>query len=194
MHSGNVKALVLGTQGSTYAIQEQSALAWIEERLLQMQASGEIARLQERLKAKGLESVEHPRAVQGLRHTDTPRTFEKDLTVVVSQDLKDAKGRIIQAAGTRLNPLRQVFSKKSLLFLDGDDAKQLDWALQEYKRSHGLVKLVLVKGPVLQLMRDHEIPFYFDQAGRLSRYFGLEQIPARVSQRKDKLLIEELKL
>ncbi len=194
MHSGNVAALVLGTQGSTYAIQEQSALAWIEERLLQMQASGEIARLQARLKEKGLESVERPRAVQGLRQTDKPRTFEKDLTVVVSQDLKDARGRIIQAAGTRLNPLTKVFSKKSLLFLDGDNAQHLAWALQEYERSHGLVKLVLVKGPVLQLMRDHEIPFYFDQAGRLSRYFGLEQIPARVSQRKDKLLIEELKL
>ncbi len=194
MHSGNLKALVLGTQGSTYAIQEQSALGWIEERLLQMQASGEIERLQARLKAKGFATVERPDAVLGLRSTDKPRIFEKDLTVVVSQDIKDAKGRIIQAAGTRVNPLTQVFSRKSLLFLDGDDVEHLAWALQEYKRSHGLVKLVLVKGPVLQLMRDHDIPFYFDQAGRLSRYFGLEQIPARVSQRKDKLLIEEFKL
>ncbi len=193
MHSGDLKAL-LGTQGTTYVIQEQSALGWIEQRLLQMQASGEIARLQERLKEKGFAAVERPRAVQGLRHTDKPRTFEKDLTVVVSQDIKDAKGRIIQASGTRLNPLRQVFSKKSLLFFDGDDGAHLAWALEEYKRSHGLVKLVLVKGPVLQLMRDHDIPFYFDQAGRLSRYFGLEQIPARVSQGKDKLVIEELKL
>ncbi len=194
MQSGDLKALILGTQGSTYAIQEQSALEWIEQRLLQMQASGEIERLQARLKAKGFAAVERPQAVQGLRPTDQARIFEKDLTVVVSKDIKDAKGRIIQAAGTRINPLRQVFSRKSLLFLDGDDAQHLAWALQEYRRSHGLVKLVLVKGPVLQLMRDHEIPFYFDQAGRLSHYFGLEQVPARVSQRKDKLLIEELKL
>ena len=194
MQSGDLKALVLGTQGSTYAIKEQSALEWIEQRLLQMQASGEIERLQARLKAKGLATVERPQAVQGLCPTDQARIFEKDLTVVVSQDIKDAKGTIIQAAGTRLNPLSRFFSRKSLLFFDGDNPQQLAWALHEYQRSHGLVKLVLVQGPVLQLMRDHEIPFYFDQSGRLSRYFGLEQIPARVSQRKNKLVIEELKL
>ena len=194
MQSGELGAQSLGTQGATYAIQEQSALEWIEERLLVLQGRGEIAALQARLKAKGIASIERPPQVRGLRPTDSPRTFEKDLTVLVSKNIRDAQGRLIQAAGTRINPLNRVFSKKSLLFFNGDSPEQLAWALAEYERSHGLVKLVLVKGPVLQLMRDHELPFYFDQAGRLIRYFNIEQIPARVSQSKDKLLIEELKL
>ena len=43
-------------------------------------------------------------------------------------------------------------------------------------------------------MRQYDIPFYFDQAGKLSQYFQLEQIPAVIRQEKDKLIISEVKL
>ena len=33
------------------------------------------------------------------------------------------------------------------------------------------MKLVLIKGAPLELMRQYDIPFYFDQAGKLSQYF-----------------------
>jgi hypothetical protein len=34
----------------------------------------------------------------------------------------------------RINPLKHMFSRKSLIFFDGDDVKQLNWALEEYKK------------------------------------------------------------
>ncbi len=187
-------ANVLGTQGSVYAIQEQDALQWIEKRLAHMQASGEIARQQDKLKQKVLLSLERPTPVKGLKATEKSRTFEKDLTVTVSEDIQDAHGTLIHAAGTQINPLKTRVCNKTLIFLDGDNPKQLQWALNHYQQKPHLMKLVLVNGPVLQLMRTLDIPLYFDQAGRLVQYFAIEQIPAMVSQVKATLKIMEIKL
>lgn len=194
MLCGDLHAKVLGTQGKTYEIKKQNALTLIDQRLMQLQASGEIARQQATLKAQGIASIEHPSPVKGLKPTTHPRSFEKDLTVVVSKDIRDTHGNLLQKAGTRINPLKKFVSKKTLLFFDGTNTEQLQWALREYQQSQGLCKMVLVNGPPLALMREHELPFYFDQKGRLVQIFGITQVPAKVFQRKDKLFIEELKL
>ena len=184
----------MGTQGPTYAIQEHNALSLIEQRLLALQTSGAIDRAQAVLKQQGIASIEQPKPVQGLRHTDQARRFEKDLSIVVAKDIQGAKGELIQKAGTKINPLKKFFSKKILLFLDGTNTEQLSWAMNEYQKNQGLCKMVLVNGPPLALMRSHALPFYFDQSSRLVHYFGIEQVPAKVFQRGDKLCIEELKL
>ncbi len=194
MLCGDLQAGVLGTQGKTYAIEEQNALHLIEQRLMQLQASGEIERQQAYLKKQGIPSIENPSPIKGLINTTHPRRFEKDLTITVSKDIRDTNGNLIQKAGTRINPLKKFISKKTLLFFDGTNIEQLQWAINEYQQSQGLCKMVLVNGPPLALMREHELPFYFDQKGRLVQTFGITQIPAKVFQRKDKLLIEELKL
>lgn len=184
----------LGVQGPIYDIKEMDALQWIDKKLQAMQASGEIARLQERLKAKALASLEHPVPVKGLKPTETPRTFEKDLTVTLGSDIRDEKGNLIHPMGTRINPLSQKMCHKTLIFFDGEDSAQLQWALNQYQQKKVLTKLVLVKGSALEMMRTYDIPFYFDQAGRLIQYFNIEQIPAQVSQVQDKLHIREIKL
>lgn len=184
----------LGVQGPIYEIKEMDALQWIDKKLQAMQASGEITSYQEKLKTKALASLEHPRPVPGLKPTERPRTFEKDLTITLVSDIRDEKGNLIHPAGTRFNPLSQRICHKTLVFFDGEDNTQLQWALNEYHQKKELTKLVLVKGSALSLMRTHEIPFYFDQAGRLINYFNIEQIPAEVSQVQDKLQIREIKL
>lgn len=186
-------ALNLGVQGSVYEIGEQNALEWITERLTVMQINGEIDAQNQKLKNQALATLERP-APTVLKPTKHERIFEKDLTITVPRDIKDASEKILYLAGTRVNPLKNMFSRKSLIFFDGDDLKQLNWALQEYKNKKGLAKLVLIKGAPLELMRQYDIPFYFDQAGKLSQYFQLEQIPAVIRQEEDKLIISEVKL
>jgi len=183
----------LGVQGSVYEIGEQNALEWITERLIAMQINGEIETQNQKLKNQALATVERP-APTYLKPTKHPRTFFKDLTITVSTDIKDAFGKIIHKAGSRISPFSLSFSRKSLIFFDGDDVAQLNWALEEYKNKKGLAKLVLIKGAPLKLMRQYDIPFYFDQAGKLSQYFKLEQVPATVHQENDQLIISEIKI
>jgi len=189
---GESMALNLGVQGSVYEIGEQNALTWIAEKLRLMEINGEIAAQNQKLKEQALKTLERPTPIY-LKTTQHPRIFEKDLTITVFADIKDVNGTIIHKAGTRINPLKNGWSAKSLIFFDGDDLKQLNWALREYKNKKRLAKLVLIKGAPLELMRRYDIPFYFDQAGKLSQYFELEQVPAIVHQEKDKLMIEEVK-
>lgn len=191
----NSYAVNCGTQGSLYPIKEQSALEMIQQRLAQLEASGEIAKHQQQLKEQAIATIEKPKPITGLTITQHPRVFEKDLTLTVPEDIKGANGEIIHKAGTRINPLanRLIHTKKVLIFLDGDDKKQVQWALNEHQKRKGLAKLVLIKGQPLELMRTFEVPFYFDQSGRLVRYFGFEHVPAMVYQQDDKLMIAEVK-
>ena len=190
---GDIYAANLGAQGSVYDIKEQDALVWITERLTNMEVNGEIEAQNQKLKDKALSTIERPASVSNLKPTKNPRTFEKDLSITIPLDIKDNDGNILQKAGTKINPLISTVTPKSLIFFDGDDPKQLNWALEEYKRKNGLAKLVLVNGAPLELMRQYDIPFYFDQAGKLSEYFKLEQVPATVHQQHEKLIISEIK-
>ena len=184
-----------GAQGAVYPIKEKSALALIQERLNQMQAKGEIEAHQQQLKTQALNTIERPKAVAGLSKTKQARTFEKDISVSMPEDIRDHNGKIIHKAGTRVNPLNNklLATKKVLIFFDGDDKEQVEWALKEHQRRRGLAKLVLVNGKPLELMRTFDTPFYFDQTGRLTRYFGFQQIPAMVYQKGDKLMVAEVK-
>ncbi len=192
----NSYAVNCGTQGAVYPIKEKSALELIQQRLAKMQAKGEIEMYQQQLKSQALNTVERPKPVQGLIKTKHARVFEKDISISVPVDIKGPNGEVIQRAGTWVNPLNNPWlsTRKVLIFLDGEDEKQVEWALQEHQKRRGLVKLVLVNGPVMQLMRDFEVPFYFDQSGRLTRYFGFQQIPAMVYQKGDKLMVAEIKV
>ena len=185
-----------GTQGAVYPVKEKSALELIQQRLANMQASGEIDMRQQQLKSQALNTIEKPKPVSGLIKTKQARTFEKDISVSMPEDIRDHNGKIIHKSGTLVNPLsnKLLATKKVLIFLDGDDNEQVEWALKEHQKRRGLAKLVLVNGKPLELMRAFDTPFYFDQTGRLARYFGFQQIPAMVYQKGDKLMVAEVKL
>lgn len=183
----------LGTYGAIYEIQEQDALEWITQKLEVLQASGALEQQQMKLKEKAKSAIMRPKPVHGLRHTSESRTFFQDLTVTVPHDILGLDGVLIHKAGSRINPLDGMSTSKALVFLDGEDKAQIEWALQEYANREGLAKLVLVNGPIIELMQAHDIPFFFDQAGRLIKKFNIEQVPAIVEQKGNRLMISEIK-
>ena len=192
----NVTALNCGIQGAVYPIKEKNALELIQQRLNEMHAKGEIETHQQKLKTQALNTIEKPKPVSGLIKTKQARIFEKDISVSMPEDIRDHNGKIIHKAGTRVNPLNNklLATKKVLIFLDGDDKQQVEWALKEHQKRRGLAKLVLVSGKPLELTRTFDTPFYFDQTGRLTKYFGFQQIPAMVYQKGDKLMVAEVRL
>ena len=191
----------LGTQGPIYPIKEQDALEWIAHRLNQMDKSGEIQRHQEKLKSQAISSIKRPKAVKNITKTRVARTFEHDLSFVVPYDIKTADGKIIRKAGEVINPLNMNnithLNNKSLIFIDGDDISQVSWALKQYKNlshTHKLAKLILINGSATDLMEKHQVRFYFDQHGKLINHFKIQQVPATIQQKGDKLVISEVKI
>jgi conjugal transfer pilus assembly protein TraW len=191
---GKAGAVDLGTIGPTYEIGEPHLLAFIEQRLREKERSGELQRLAEAARARGIETVRQPPPVEGLRTTERPRTFYVDPSFTLDRNITDPQGRLMFAAGTRKNPLEVVSLSRHLLFFDARDPRQVKHARELSGRYAGRVKPILTGGSYLDLMKAWRIPVYYDQAGTLTRRFGIRQVPALVSQDGLRLRIDELGL
>lgn len=178
-----------GQQGAVWAIAEPDLLAQIHARLTQLEKTGETARLGEELKRRTIAKVNRPEPVAGLTNALSPRSWQFDPTITVERHIADNKGRVIVAAGTRINPLDTVPLRAPLVFLDGDEPGQIAWALRRYGTSRA--KLILVKGAPLELMKARQRRFYFDQGGTLVKRFGIRAVPASVEQQGRVLVITE---
>lgn len=184
----------LGVYGEVFPVGEKSLIEVIQEKLQALKESGELENHQKAIAAKTKDKVMHPEPVAGLHKATKPRSFSYDPSIMVPYDLKDHEGQVFHHKGTKVNPLDTHAFKSPFLFLDGDDPDQVNWATKEHRlagNSHK-PKIVLVKGAPFELSKQLNIPVYFDQSGALVKKFGIEQIPARVSQQDKVLFIEEL--
>ena len=179
-----------GQRGTVFPVIERDLLEQIHSRLTQMERSGETARLNEDLKRRTIARVGRPDPVAGIVRASEARRWQFDPTITLAADIRGAKGELIHAAGTRVNPLDSVGLRADLLFLDGDDPDQLAWALKQDANA----KLILVKGAPLKLMKARQRRFYFDQGGKLTERFGIRSVPARVRQQGRLLEISEIAL
>ena len=187
--AAEARARDYGQQGTVWPVAEPDLLQQIHSRLQHLEASGETARLNEELKRRTIARVNRPEPVTGITAASEARIWRFDPTITIERDIADDKGRVIMAAGTRVNPLDTVPLRAPLVFLDGDDPAQLAWAAQRYGRSRA--KLILVRGAPLQLMKTRQRRFYFDQGGKLVKHFGIRAVPAAVEQQGRVLVITE---
>ena len=178
-----------GQQGAVWPIAEPDLLQQIHARLTQLERTGETARLNEQLKQRTIARINRPQPVAGLVQASIERIWRFDPTITVERDIADNRGRVIVAAGTRVNPLDTVPLRAPLVFLDGDEPAQLAWALKRFGSTPA--KLILVKGAPLELMKTRQRRFYFDQGGTLVKRFGIRAVPALVEQQGRVLVITE---
>jgi conjugal transfer pilus assembly protein TraW len=182
----------LGILGPTYGIAEPHLLNFIEQRLRDKERSGELQRLIQQAQTRGTEAVTRPQPIDGLRATETARTFYFDPSFTLDRNIVDAQGHLLFAAGLRKNPLEVVSLSKHLLFFDARDERQVARARALMARYDGKVKPILTGGSYLDLMKAWRIPVYYDQQGMLTRRFGIRQVPAIVSQEGARLRIDEV--
>jgi len=187
--ASEVQARDYGQQGAVWPVIEPDLLSQIHARLAQLEVSGETARLNQDLKRRTLARVNRPQPVAGLAHASALRQWTFDPTITVDANIRDDKGRTVIARGARVNPLDTVPLRGALVFLDGDDKAQLDWALARYGRTPA--KIILVSGAPLALMKARQRRFYFDQGGKLTQRFEIRAVPAVVVQQGRHLLITE---
>ena len=178
----------LGVRGATWPVAEPDLLAQIEARLVEMERSGELARLEDEARASARRKLEEPDPVAGIAPAREERSRLFDPAITVARDIRTADGALIAAAGTRVNPLDRVTLARDLLFVDGRRAAEIAWALAHERPS----KIVLLAGRPLDLMRRHRRPFFFDQGGRLAARFGIAMTPSLVEQAGSRLRITEV--
>lgn len=178
-----------GQQGAVWPVVEPDLLGQIHARLAHLEKTGETAQLNEELKRRTIARVNRPEPVAGVGSAAATRSWRFDPTITVDRNIADDKGRVIIAAGTRVNPLDTVPLRAPLVFLDGDDPAQLAWAARRFGGTRA--KLILVRGAPLELMKARQRRFYFDQGGSLVNHFGIRAVPATVEQQGRVLLVTE---
>ena len=178
----------LGTYGQIFKVAEESFLEVIQNRLKVMNEQGKMEKLQQDLQERAAAKVKSPTPVEGM--TKARSYFRKhfDPTFVVSQNIQDKKGNLIALAGTSYNPLDHKSFGDPLIFIDGDDTDQVQWAISQD------AKIILVNGSPLKLEKVHKRSFYFDQGGVLTEKLGINEVPSRVSQEDKDLVIETIPL
>lgn len=192
--AGDALAADQGVIGPTYAIAEPHLLEFIQQKLRDKERSGELQRLMEDARRRGIATVQNPPPVEGLKATQKARSFYVDPSFVLDRNLMDAQGRLLFAAGTRRNPLEVVALSKRLLFFDARDPRQLAHARQLLRQPGARIKPILTGGSYLELMKSWQQRVYYDQQGVLVRRLGIRQLPALVSQEGLRLRIDELAL
>ncbi|MEP3145537.1 type-F conjugative transfer system protein TraW [Qipengyuania citrea] len=181
-----------GVMGQTWPVIEPDLLTTIDTRLKTLESNGGIERMQKELAAKTEHRVRNPIAVSGIGATENPREWLFDPSIVVQDDIVDAKGNVIAARGTKVNPLGLVELKTDLVFVDGRDPDQLKWATGRWAASKA--KIIFVAGSPFDRMGEYQRRFFFDQQGKLTEHFGIAHVPAIVSQEGEALKVRELVL
>lgn len=190
---GPLQAEDLGVIGPTYEIAERDLIAVIQDRLRRMERTGELARMQEDYKRRVIEGIERPKPVPGIKATETARTFYIDPTFTLDRNIQDEHGRILYPAGTKINPFDYDRMSKVLLFFDGRDKKQVEFAKRFMAKSGTPVKPILVAGEPLKLMREWKREVFYDQGGALSKRFSITQSPAVVAQEGKRIRVDEIR-
>ena len=181
-----------GQAGQTFPVLEPDLLSTIEARLKRAEASGEMARINAQFAKRAEAKVRRPDPVAGITTTERARTWDYDPSVTLEQDIRDQQGQLIAAAGQRINPLDFVTIRQDLVFIDGDNIAQLDWATARYSDSQA--KIILVAGSPIEEMTRRQRRFYFDQEGRLCDKFGIEHVPAVVKPAGKLMRVSEILL
>ena len=189
--SGAGHARDLGVRGATWPIAEPDLLETIQARLVEMERSGELARLQRQARERARMKLEEPDPVPGTAPATEERSRLFDPSITVARDIRTPDGMLIAATGTRVNPLERTALTRDLLFVDGRREAEVAWALAREEDSGRPAKIVLLAGRPLDLMRRHRRPFFFDTGGRLAARFGLSLTPALVAQDGRQLRITE---
>ena len=182
----------LGTYGETFEISEEDLLEQIERRLVEMRASGKLDRLEQEFADRAKAKIKRPAPVRGITHTSEPRTWAYDPSWTSPEDIRDTEGRLVIAAGQTVNPLDAVRMRTPLLLIDGDATSHVDWAKRESELSPWGVKIILVTGAPFELEKSIQQPVFFDQEGLITTKFGIQAVPAKISQSGRQLQIEEV--
>ena len=185
-----LRAADYGQMGQTFPIIETDLLTTIETRLTALEANGEIARMQRQMQEQAVASVRRPKSVDGMTPATRARDWLFDPSIVTEDDIVDAKGNLIAARGTRVNPLDMVQLSQALVFIDGDNAAA--WAVKTWGDARA--KIIFVSGSPFDAMKPWQRRFYFDQGGTLTGKFGIRHTPAVVSAAGANLKISEFPL
>ena len=158
----------LGRKGSTYQ-PDPDAREEFKDVIRRKQRSGELDAFWKSYRDKTIAAIKHP-APLDVKSDYRPHSEFNPVRFVVSSDYKDERGNVVVRRGTVIEPLKIQPLTSGLIFVDGRDPAQVNYAIARSRTAP--MKIVLTAGSAYDLRVKYQhagpregegIPFYFDQ-------------------------------
>jgi len=191
LFGGNHKAEAkdLGVHGQVWEIEEKDIVSYIKSQITE--EKGE--KIQKDFIAKSKKHINRPKPVGGITKTLERKVHYYNPEITLTKDVADQTGKVLYNKGTKVNPLDHQSFTRQLLFINGDDIKQVKFAISKHHQIGDELKIVLINGSPIELMKKHQtIRFYFDQEGYLSKTFGIETVPTLVRKEGKLMRVEAI--
>lgn len=189
----------LGKLGKTYPIGEDNLLALIKNRASQMVQSGEWEKLHQRVIKKTEQRIDYPPIISGISKTTESSVRYYDPSIKINQDIIDPfTKKVIAKRGQIINPTTYMPFNNELIFIDGRDDLQIQYAINQSKTSPFRVSIILIAANKFRkLLKEQHQVMYYDQGAVLVKKFNIQHVPTIIYQDQSqptKLRIEEVKL
>lgn len=191
MITGIAVADDMGTMGKVYPINEPDMIEFIKAKSKAMVDSGQWEQIRQQGISIAKDKINNPKPVAGITDAQVTRTWYYTPMVQLKEPLTDGRGRVIAKAGT-YNALKYKPFDMQLLFINGNNPKQVEWALSKNSESGIRSKIVLTSGSFMDLDKKFKVWFYFDQSGKYTQKLNIQHVPALVKQSGSQLQITEI--
>ncbi len=192
----------LGQKAPAYA-PDRDGREQLKDIIRKKQQTGEVDKFWNEFRDRNIAAIKNP-APLGIASRYNFRVEDFAPRFTFHQDIKDEKNQIVVKKGTVIEPLKIQPLTSGLMFIDGRDQRQIDYAISRGRQQS--LKIVLTAGSPYELRvkyKGHDwwggtknIPFYFDQRkmiiDQLQRLYGINisSVPAVLYQRGERLAIE----
>lgn len=190
--SANVSAKNLGVYGETYPVVEINFIEALQAKIQKMVDNGDWETYKKKYIKETLDGFKRPKGFQ-LPHALTTQTRYFDPSIILEMDMRLPDGSFLARKGDYINPLKNQNMSSPLIFIDGDNEKQVQWALKK-RLENPKAYIVLVNGNWYELSVKNKTKFWFDQTGEFINRMGIERTPSYVSQDNLRLRIDEVGL
>lgn len=181
----------LGVVGKIYPITEPDMIEWIKSRAKTMMQNGQWQQLQNQAIVKAKNEVNHPTPISGITDATITKSWTYTPIIELKKDLTDTQGHVIAKKGM-YNALRYKPFDIKLLFINGNNSKQVAWAIKQNADKSLRTKIILTQGSFIDLDKKNKVWFYYDQNGKYTEKLKISHVPAIVKQDGDKLKITEI--
>jgi conjugal transfer pilus assembly protein TraW len=191
----------LGIKNKTYA-PGRDAREQMKDQVRAKQKSGQLDKFWNDYRDKTIDAIKNP-APLGLPTRLDFSSQLRDLKFALPQDYRDQKGRIVARKGQVIEPLKIQPLVYGLIFIDGRDQAQVDYAIAAGRKER--LKIVLTAGSPYALRLKYKdaywngvktIPFYFDQRKMIINQLrslyqvDVNTVPVKLTQSGSQLLVE----
>ena len=189
-----VNAQDLGIKNTVFNLDNDARLQ-IKNTVRKKYANGEIHKFWKQYAEQSVSQIKYPAPLLGITTNSFVRTEFVEMKYLVQRDYVDIDGLIIVRKGTVIEPLKLNKLKYGLLFIDGRDTKQVNYALDQIKLQP--LKIILIAGSPYELRLKYQgfnwmgssvVPFYFDQRkmiiNQLARLYSIHinTVPVKLTQ------------